>query len=297
MTQLSLFINANAEKVRSKFVAHEGQKKLTVESGGFGDFGKMAIAMTSELEKNIVDPSLREWFIPNFTTTTNTDEIVASVIMMGSLQKYFSYGFTIMCGLPSVTLLGEKADWESILTKIDRIPEFGSDPETWHQLLKPVITRFVRTFDLPETTETNNFWQQIVHWRSGDSGPDYVSGWITAFCFWDEDGKLLFPYGGLPPGRDGLDLDYVEYHQIDSDSIPPGFTSVPVKVNDDGLEYDTVMVAGSVGIRGTSSSDALARSQGEGLGQNPVGLLDTLQPESGWWIFRKGGNDRESPSY
>ena len=63
------------------------------------------------LEKNIVDPELREWIIPDFSTTTRDDRVVASVLMMGTLQKYFSYTLSIVCGLPSVTLLGTEEDW------------------------------------------------------------------------------------------------------------------------------------------------------------------------------------------
>src|SRR5436190_18704185 len=77
LTQLNLFINKNAEDVRSMFVPHQGRKELKVV--GPRDFGKLAELMTYLIEKNIVDPSLREWMMPNFTTTTEIDRVVASV--------------------------------------------------------------------------------------------------------------------------------------------------------------------------------------------------------------------------
>lgn len=114
LTQLSFYINAHAEELRGKFVAHEGKKELAVIFGSGNrytvDYGDFAKRMTLEIEKNIVDPELREWALPVFTTTTDNDLVVASVLLMGVAQKYFNYTGIIKCGLPSVTLLGEKAD-------------------------------------------------------------------------------------------------------------------------------------------------------------------------------------------
>ena len=110
------------------------------------------------------------------------------------------------------------------------------------------------------------------------SGPKYYSGWITAFCFWKEDGGSLY---SAP--RHGMELDGVSYHRIESDEVPPGYSSVPVKVDDNGDVFDAMMVAGSVGINCTSSGDELDGGLVE---------LDTVSAETGWWMFesRAGGD-------
>jgi hypothetical protein len=165
--------------------------------------------------------------------------------------------------------------------RIELIPKLGPETAQWYQLLKPVLTRFVGTFDSPESSQTKDFWQKIVHYTSGGSGPSYLSGWITAFCFWDGTGRCLFS------SHDGQDkshlavLDDVQYHRVDTGDIPPGSASVPVKLDDNGKEYDTIMVAGSVGIKATSSGELLTPSQSNSTG------LDTVQPESGWWMYEK----------
>ena len=195
LSQLNLFMKLNAEKVRSFFVAHQGQKQLQVSdvgTRGTYDFAKMAEKMAGLIKENLVDPSFGEWVMPDFTTTTDTDRTVAAILMMGALQEYFSYKCMLLCGLPSVTLLGDKSDWEKLLMRIELIPKLGPEPAQWYQLLKPVLTRFVRTFDSPESSEIKDFWQNIVHYRSGGSGPTYLSGWIAAFCFWDEKGRCLY---------------------------------------------------------------------------------------------------------
>jgi len=198
LTQFNLFVNGEgrAENLRSVFVAHEGKKELEVWDVGTRytlDYGNMAKRMTDLIEKNVVDPTLREWIIPNFTTTTSTDVVAASVIMMATLQTYFDYKFGTLCGLPHVTLLGEKTDWVQIVGRIEKLKEYGRETTAWYHLLKPVVTRFARAFDdgFAESTENRDFWNRVVHWQSMGSGPTYLSGWVTAFCVFDEKGKWM----------------------------------------------------------------------------------------------------------
>lgn len=114
--------------------------------------------------------------MPAFTTTRKSDQATASIIMMSTMQKYFSYVCQLRCGLPSVTLLGKKADWEKMLGRLERLKTFGEEPSAWYELLKPVLTKFVETFDHPESEEIKDFWQKIAHYSGGGSGPTYLSG-------------------------------------------------------------------------------------------------------------------------
>jgi len=129
-----------------------------------------------KIEENIVDPTLRQWFMPAFTTTTKSDQATASIIMMSAMQKYFHYTCGVLCGLPSVTLLGQKRDWEEILARAERLKTFGEEPAMLYGLLKPVLTKFVETFDDPNSDDIRDFWQRIAHYSGGGSGPTYLSG-------------------------------------------------------------------------------------------------------------------------
>jgi hypothetical protein len=322
LVQLSFHINAHAEELRSFFVAHEGRKELVhVDIGtmGYADFGAMAVEMTKLIEKNVLDPDLRAWIMPAFSTTTDSDRVVAAILMMGSLQKYFSYGMHLVCGIPTVTLLGERDDWASMLAKLEKIPQLGEEPARFVSLLRPVLRHFVASFDNPTAPEVLDFWTKCVH-ETGGSGPYYLSGWITAFCFWKEDGECLYGSDGQDPigpvslqefegHRAGCELDGVLFHRVDTGDIPPGFASVPVTVNDNGDIYHTMMVAGSVGIQATSSGSMLDSNHDHGdqgvfrrdaNGQlAPIPYipaaptdepgLDTIQPLSGWWMYEKEG--------
>ena len=320
LIQLKSYINAHAEELRSFFVAHQGQKELWIKAAGnihTADFGGMARMMTELMSKNVVDPELQPWIMPAFSTTTETDKVVASIVMMGALQKFFSYGFELCCGVPSVTLLGVKADWEKILHRLEKLPNLGAEAVQFYNLLKPVLTRFVSSFDFPDSPETKDFWQKIADQSAGGSGPTYLSGWITAFCFWDEDGKSMYAPHGQPPSEQtwsraqipGCCLDDTLYHRVNIKNIPSGHSSVPVKLNDNGVFYDTIMVAGSMGIHVGSTGEALDDTNTHanrynfrldasgrmipvdhhpGAAQAEPGL-DSLQPESGWFMFEKMG--------
>jgi len=140
------------------------------------DYGKFAWKMSKMIADNIKDPSLCEWIQPQFTTTTKNDQAVASILMMSAMKTYFSYGCGTMCGLPSVTLLGVRGDWVKLEEKLERLPTFGEEVEQWYLLLKPVLRRFVKSFDEPESRDTIDFWQKIAHYYNGGSGPTYLSG-------------------------------------------------------------------------------------------------------------------------
>jgi hypothetical protein len=314
LTQLGFFVNAHAEELRSFFLSHADRKELVVSDFGctrVADFGEMALKMTNLMAENLNDPELLPWIMPAFSTTKETDKVIASVLVMGAMQKYFSYRFNLCCGIPSVTLLGVRADWEDMLQRLEKLPQLGPEPTQFYGLLKPVLTYFVSSFDSPTATSTIDFWKKIAH-KSGGSGPRYLSGWITAFCFWDGDGKSLYaPRGDGPSGpvnidgynlrNPGCDLHGTVYHRIAVKDIPAGYASVPVTVNDNGHEYDAVMCAGSVGVQATSSGDALdddCNRSGRGQALDPpTGEPgpDTLQPVSGWWMYEKmKGQDGDS---
>ena len=214
LSQFSLYANANAEALRHLFVQHERKKVLSLDirdagaTGNFDgrchslhvDFGVIARGMTNLIQNNVLDPDLRDWFLPTFSTTTETDRVVASSIMMATLKEYIAYEAYLSCGIPAVTLLGDRADWEILCTKARGLLKYDNEAgqvATWHKLLNPVLERFVKAFDTEKEGYHSrkaraSFWQRIANVHARGSGPTWLSGWITAFCFFDSDGKMLY---------------------------------------------------------------------------------------------------------
>ncbi len=286
VTQFSLYVNAHAEELRGLFVTHEGQKELEVKyhmgNRYSVDQADFAMQIAGLIEKNIVDPELRQWITPQFSTTTQQDVIVASIALMGTMQAYFTYRESICCGIPSVTLLGEKEDYESLLGRIEKLRQYGTEPAAFCTILKPIFQAFVRTFDEPEHDEVREFWKNICAFRGG-SGMYHYGGWNAVFWYWVWEGRRQVDPDMCPPvwnsdpqGRNG----HIRRPMVDRDAIPSGFTKAPVHIDDNGLQIEAEIVAGSVSMACTSSGRPSA-------GQDRAVGLDTLQPCLGWFMYEK----------
>ncbi|KAJ6582690.1 hypothetical protein DFH09DRAFT_1439536 [Mycena vulgaris] len=136
-------VNANAEPLRASFVAHEGTRELVITAEGTRytlDFGEMSRQMVGEMEKNVVDPALRVWALPAFTTTTENDTTISAMLMMATLKA----------------------------TSRTHV--------AWYPLLVLIISGFVKSLDTPGSPETVKFWQQVAHYETAAAGPPIMPG-------------------------------------------------------------------------------------------------------------------------
>ena len=266
LVQFNFFVNGNAELLRKQFVSHEGKEKLVIQAAGDRhsvDFAQLSRQMTQLMETKIVDPRLREWIMPTFSTTNLTDTTIFAMVMIASMKTYFSYGFSLYCGIPQVTLEGTKEDWEAVASRLEKLREYGQDAMSWYNLLRPIISRFVAAYDNPNSPELLDFWNRVAHFESEGSGSTYLSGWITAFCFFNEQGSREV-------STEGFALDGVSYPRVDSSTIPSGFAEVDVELDDNGQKTDTTIVAGLVGSQICTGADS---------------VRDTVRPLSAWWYL------------
>ncbi|ETR98544.1 hypothetical protein M419DRAFT_88640 [Trichoderma reesei RUT C-30] len=271
MGQFSFYVNGHAEELRSYFVEHQGRKKLVVDmypqTMATLDVATAAKKFTQLIQQNVLDPDLQGWMLPDFTTTTDNDRSVAALVMMATTKAYFEYIIVMGCGFPSVTLEGERDDWVKLLERLPKLATFGDEPAQWGRLLTKVLEKMIETFDQPNDEDVKDFWMRAVH-EAGEEGSGRglisLSGWITAFCFWDEKGRMIRQ----------LIIDDVVFPVISVKSVPRAVVEVPVKVLDGYtmLDYDTTIIAGSVGVTATASEE--------------YGELDTFQPRSGWWMLQ-----------
>jgi len=264
MTQFSFYINKNAEKFRGKFVNFEGQKELEVCVPGVlnsAPYDLLVKLMTAKIHENLVDKTVKDWILPNFSTTTEDDKITTGVVFMASMKKYFKYKFCLMCGIPFITLDGTVEDWKEISNRIQKLKEY--ELADWVTILEPIIDQFIKAKSGDVDT---NFWNRICNREGGGSGPRYLSGWITAFCRFDEEGNDLGKKSVNIWGN--LKTDNAPWSYVDMQDIPNGFVEVDVLIDDNGTEYKSVMFAGH-----------LAAS----VDDDDV----TLKPASGWAIVLK----------
>ncbi|KAF1948149.1 hypothetical protein CC80DRAFT_521285 [Byssothecium circinans] len=264
VTQFSFFVKGMAEDLRSQFVTHQGKRELLIDATPFSLDDEMARL----IDENTVDLGLKEWILPDFSTTTDNDRAVAAITLMGVMGSYFSYWLRAGCGFPSVTLLGGREDWTKLRRRIDRLPKYHPDTAEWAALLVPVIDGMYMVT------------------------PDTLSGWITAFCIWQNDGRHTHRFSDHKPeseihsngnftvgSRKTFTLDGVTFPIISQHSLLKSVVRAKVCIQDANskMEYDTTMIAGCVGMQ-VSDNDT------------------RVQPISGWWMLEDSSRPLEACS-
>ncbi|KAK4062541.1 uncharacterized protein Triagg1_9911 [Trichoderma aggressivum f. europaeum] len=282
MGQFSFYVNGHAEEMRRFFVTHEGKKQLVVDTGLMSplsvDFDTLARAFTDLIQENVTDPDLKSWMLPNFSTTTTEDVTTTAIIMMATVKSYFECIGRGGCGFPSVTLLGERADWVNLLGKVAKIATYGEELSAWSTILTKVMEKMVETFDKPDSRTTKDFWMRAAH-HNGSDGSGTVglpSGWITAFCYWDAKGEKIYQFRDVE-GQEAnwrrFIIDDVCFPIIRASAVPRAVAEVPVIFLDyaDFNRYETTAIAGFVGAKSSASKDGDQH--------------DTFQPQSGYWVL------------
>jgi hypothetical protein len=174
-------INVHAEELRSMFVSHQGQKYIEIRRdhfikgspnndwmGGFSEFSDMIAEHIGEK---------RDLFISDFTTTTLITRAASEVVLMDSMQSYFSYGCRTCCGIPEITLLGSVEDWDVICGKVVKLSDLAGKDSSWIAPLLKVLKKFSSAAKGEVDTK---FWENFYKQTGGSGGP-FVSGAVNVF--------------------------------------------------------------------------------------------------------------------
>ena len=177
-------INLNAEKLRKIFVNHNGKKKINIERDDFifnskqnnwaGVVDEFSIEINKYTNNNVAD-----LIVANFSTTNNVSRTVSQLVLMDSMQKYFDYSLTTICGVPEIRLAGTKQDWELVKRKGNRIAELIPDLNVWiNGSLNEILDHFINAFD---DVIDKEFWNSI-----------YKSTFILKLSFFNYPEPLIF---------------------------------------------------------------------------------------------------------
>lgn len=274
---LADYIDKHPEEMRKCFVTHDGKKQLIVNalSGehSVGNWSNIISKFSDLINENTVG-SVRDWVEPKFTTTTENDSLIGRVALMGAMKHYFSYGCCICCGIPEVTLMGTLDDWKQLRERIDRIAEYGKESNQeyliwWREILIPIADEFINSY---EGRVNEKFWQSCANYIGGGSGPSYVSGWCLAFSPFEKgQWRLEHP--------DDIKMTGM-YGKVETSELKASATvEVPLKINDNGHEYDAYFYAGGIVNIYDESSNTLRPSFDFAMFEVPKG---TVQDEIDW---------------
>jgi len=229
---LAIDNNSKKESVRKFFVSHEGKKELrvilgqSVESANYSSFLEQ---MTDQVAENIRQPEYVDIMRANFSTTTDIHRIVSNIAVMNSVQEYFDFYGSILCGIPRVEMIGEEEDWQALADKFDSLQGYLAPIsvdiglEGWWQGASAVLENLASSYSGKWDQDVNmtEWWSKIVT-QTGSGGcgiPERFSGWFVT---------------------DFLATEMTE--------IPSGLVSVPLTVTDGYTTEDTALVAGIPGF-------------------------------------------------
>ncbi|KYR01706.1 hypothetical protein DLAC_01715 [Tieghemostelium lacteum] len=248
MTQFGIYVNQHAKSLQSLFVDFQGQRELVLRldnaSLTVAPYDSIVHLMSDMIAENIKDETLRQWVIPGFSTTTDSDRVVGGIVLMSTMSQYFKYRVEMECGLPKVTLEGSVEDWENLYQRTQRLlqydnPTSGGYMKKWVLMLNPVLQQFIQTAQGRPNTE---WWNRISNYISGGSGPTWLNGWITCFCVFDHKGTWIGDTKSIITDED--EYYHTEWLFIDTQNIPPGYLTVPLKVVDNQIPFQTRLYAG-----------------------------------------------------
>ena len=213
------YVNAHSEELRSQLVYHEGKQDLMVMTkddllSGKADWGKLLNDFSKEIERH-TKGEVAKTIAADFSTTTPVERIASQITLMESMKSYFNYlAGRLGCGIPSVTLQGTPDDWRAVLSKTQKLGQYGLSE--WTQTLEPILNEFIKT---AEGNPNQRFWQEMVKKQRVDEfasarpcsadKPTELDGWILKFF----------------PSEDGYTLDRVPYTK----SMPAEFVRVEFK--------------------------------------------------------------------
>jgi len=185
-------VNANSEKLRSRFADYSGKISLVVTSTEVrldnpnAPWETIFPRFTQQIAKN-AGGNLTETLSANFSTTTPVEKVASDITIMEAMKSYFEYILpSPLCGIPEITLQGTPEDWQKVLDKTKQLEKY--DLAWWTNELEPILKEFVRASH-GEIDES--FWKDMVKYHvAGMCGePGKIDGWIVKFFPYDKDGN------------------------------------------------------------------------------------------------------------
>lgn len=197
LSTFNLYVLHNSEKMRSIFVDHKGQKELIVSLSNQMQIDNISSQELSDFVKNVAlqikentKGNIYNWIIPNFSTTTAKDRIIAEISLMSSMSDYFTYGGMMACGISQIQLEGTLEDWKLLKTKASMLRNFDSRLAKWSEVLGYVLDQFISA---RQGKADYNFWQTIISQDPrGSGGGKNTRGWFMVFSPFSVDAKQYY---------------------------------------------------------------------------------------------------------
>jgi hypothetical protein len=173
-------VNKNSDKLRSCFVKHQGKLEISIErhdfiKGSLDNPWNEVFNEFSEAIRQHIGTEIYNLLLPNFSTTGIVERAVTEIVLLNTMQSYFSYSVFSLCGIPQIKLGGTVGDWQQLVDRTKQLARFELD--WWIQPLIPILEQFIAA---AKGEVDRDFWQSLYKYHSM-SGGGYITGWIALF--------------------------------------------------------------------------------------------------------------------
>ncbi|KAJ3035678.1 hypothetical protein HDV00_003565 [Rhizophlyctis rosea] len=255
---ISAHVATNPEKYRSVLVSHnEGKVELRVRDDSLvpGNWSNNWGYSVQEFRTQIVQrippnspatPALNL----SFTTTTPTNHIAHSAVLMDVVKAFYTYTIMTMCGIPWIDITGTKEDWIALSQALDKsLPslELGD----WNNNLQQILANIISVYE--GNTDTT-FWKQFYYYQGprGSGGVAKIDGWIARLFLYVKNGINSLASSQQPVQDPATASDrYDPFGRgpgIPLADFPIGVTDTPIKWEYLGKAIPMTLRAGMVGV-------------------------------------------------
>jgi hypothetical protein len=264
-------VNANAEVLRRRLVKHDGKVVLIVRRDEFvkgspeNDWPGTFAEFSAGIEAHV--GAAQCLIVADFSTTRAAERAASEVVLLDTMQAFFSYELRTKCGIPAITLEGTVDDWREIRRRVNEFERF--DLGWWVKPLRPILDQFVAA---AEGRVDRQFWESIYQWGGpAGSGSPYVSGWaLKLFPYLDNhEAKYARLYGERTDAAPLRPNPWLDARPAESGPGRDDFPSLPARApfrwKYYGETYEMELIGGLLGVR--QDADTLC-----------------LRPEIGWAV-------------
>jgi len=126
---------------------------------------------------------------------------------MDAMSKFFTYKISTCCGIPEITLVGSKNDWNGLKTRVQKLIAMNKDDclglAFWLNELEQTVDKICEA--AVDKKIDKEFWSNIFKRSGGGSGGPYLSGWSLHFYPYIEmefqDSRYKNNFGDITPAQ------------------------------------------------------------------------------------------------
>jgi hypothetical protein len=229
---ISIHINQNYDSFKNTLFDENKPEQIIVRNDSLEyaskHWGELIQSFSDETKK-YTKSDFYSFFVSEFSTTTAIELTAYQITMLESFKKNFQYIAESGCGIPSITITGNKRDWQLILEKLQILDQIGLSE--WATNLRPIIEQFIAA---SKGKIDKTFWQDIYK-NVVEYNAFYISGWIIKFFpYIKELESIDGEYGGVKETEVFMPNEFINGYDylrstLSTDNFPSGIAKIDVK--------------------------------------------------------------------